>query len=206
MGEQTTRINNLVTISGQIVSEFKFSYQAFGIRFYESLLKSNRLNEQSDIIPIIISEKKLSNARTIQSSYVQITGSFRSYNEYQDEKNKLLLSVFVKNITEKNGNENDINSIFLRGFTCKDIIYRITPSEIEIADVMLAVNRPNGQSDYIPSIIWKDNAREIKNIPVGTEMKIWGRIQSREYLKKISDEEVEKRVAYEVSIGKFKLV
>ena len=140
------------------------------------------------------------------------SGQFRSYNRHEETKNRLVLSVFVRELTISDSrNEEDYaankpNQIFLDGFICKPPVYRKTPLGREIADVLLAVNRPYGKSDYIPCICWGRNARYAESFNVGGHVQIWGRIQSREYQKKISDDEVEKRIAYEVSVSKLEYV
>ena len=79
---------------------------------------------------------------------------------------------------------------------------RKTPLGREIADLLIAVNRSYGKSDYIPSICWGRNARYASGFEVGSHVQIWGRIQSREYVKKLNEFEMEKRIAYEVSVSK----
>jgi len=139
---------------------------------------------------------------------IMVSGQFRSYNRHEEHKNRLILSVFVREVDfPENLPENEkTNYIFLDGYICKEPVYRKTPLGREIADILLAVNRPYGKSDYIPCISWGRNARYAGNFRVGERCRIWGRIQSREYMKKISEEEAEKRIAYEVSVSKLELV
>ena len=182
--------NNRVSVIGEIVSGFTFSHEVFGEGFYMVELSVNRLSQQADRIPLMISERLID----VQADYVGCTveaiGQFRSYNRHEGVKNRLMLSVFVREIH------------FLDGYICKAPIYRKTPLGREIADLLLAVNRPYGKSDYIPCISWGRNARYASGFQVGTRVRIWGRVQSREYTKKLSETECEKRVAYEVSISK----
>jgi single-stranded DNA-binding protein len=142
-----------------------------------------------------------------RGSLVVINGQFRSYNRHEEHKNKLVLSVFAREVefVSEIGETIKTNQIFLDGYVCKEPIYRKTPLGREIADLLLAVNRPYGKSDYIPCICWGRNARYASNFQVGERCLVWGRIQSREYMKKIGEEELEKRVAYEVSVSKLEI-
>ena len=163
-----------------------------------------RLSESSDVIPLMISERLLDVTQDYTGEKIAVTGQFRSYNRHEERKNKLVLSVFVRElefIEEIEENEKT-NQIFLDGYICKAPIYRKTPLGREIADLLLAVNRPYGKSDYIPCICWGRNARYAAGFSVGDRCLVWGRIQSREYMKKLSEEDLEKRVAYEVSVSK----
>lgn len=196
--------NNQVNVAGKVVSEFRFSHEVFGERFYMIDVEVKRLSDSYDVIPLMVSERLIDTTKDFRGQYVEASGQFRSYNKHEGEKNKLVLSVFVREIIV-NGDEYESpkpNSIYLDGFICKPPVYRKTPLGREIADLLLAVNRPYGKSDYIPCISWGRNARYAENFTVGGHLHIWGRIQSREYQKKISEEEIERRVAYEVSVSK----
>ena len=198
--------NNIITLVGTIVSERTFSHEVYGEGFYSFNLEVPRLSENSDIIPVTVSERILSDEFKIGEKVV-IDGQFRSYNNYENEKNKLVLTVFVKDIkilTEDMEIPNP-NEICLTGFICKKPIYRTTPFGREIADILLAVNRAYNKSDYIPCIAWGRNARFCQNIEVGEKVKLWGRIQSRTYEKKFEDGTSEIRRAYEVSISKMEI-
>ncbi|MBQ8280984.1 MAG: single-stranded DNA-binding protein [Lachnospiraceae bacterium] len=196
--------NNQVTLVGEVVSDFIFSHDVFGEGFYMIDVKAKRLSESYDIIPVMVSERLLSTDESIKGQFVTVYGQFRSYNRHEENKNRLILSVFAREITVSDEEPVDIkpNYIFLDGYVCKQPIYRKTPLGREIADVLLAVNRPYGKSDYIPCICWGRNARYADNFEVGSRVLLWGRIQSREYQKKISETDIEKRVAYEVSVSK----
>ena len=167
-------------------------------------LEVSRLSEQSDIIPLMISERLLNVGEDYIGCTVEATGQFRSYNRHEGTRNRLVLSVVVREISfmEEFTDYTKTNQIFLDGYICKIPIYRKTPLGREIADILLAVNRPYGKSDYIPCIAWGRNARYASGFEVGARVRIWGRVQSREYTKKLSDSECEKRVAYEVSVSK----
>ena len=196
--------NNQVTMMGEIASGFTFSHEIFGEGFYMVDLKVRRLSDSSDIIPLMISERLINVKENFEGSNVCVIGQFRSYNRHEEKKNRLVLSVFVREIEfiEEAGEGTKTNQIFLDGYICKAPVYRKTPLGREIADLLVAVNRPYGKSDYIPCICWGRNARFAADFTVGGHIQIWGRIQSREYVKKISEEEMEKRVAYEVSVSK----
>ena len=200
--------NNKVTVIGTVVSGFTFSHEVFGEGFYLVDLKVNRLSDQADIIPLMISERLLNVSEDYIGCTVEAIGQFRSYNRHEGARNRLVLSVFVReiNFMEEFTDYTKTNQIFLDGYICKTPVYRTTPLGREIADVLLAVNRPYGKSDYIPCIAWGRNARYAAGFEVGARVLIWGRVQSREYTKKLSDSQCEKRVAYEVSVSKLELV
>lgn len=196
--------NNQVTLSGSIISPFRFSHEVFGEGFYMFDLSVGRLSECTDVIPVMASERLLNIHEDQIGKFAEINGQFRSYNYHSENRNRLLLSVFAREITLSD-DESDIakpNSIFLDGYVCKKPVYRKTPLGREISDLLLAVNRPYGKSDYIPCICWGRNARFADSFSVGGHVQLWGRIQSREYQKKISETETEKRIAYEVSVNK----
>lgn len=199
--------NNQVTIMGEIVSRFTFSHEIFGEGFYMVDLKVNRLSESADIIPLMVSERLIDVTEDYQGYYISVSGQFRSYNRHEERKNRLVLSVFAREIefVEEVEESAKSNMIYLDGYICKAPIYRKTPLGREIADLLLAVNRPYGKSDYIPCICWGRNARFASGFQVGERCEIWGRIQSREYMKKLDEETLEKRVAYEVSVSKLEL-
>jgi primosomal replication protein N len=196
--------NNQVSIAGEVISDFTFSHDVFGEGFYVLEVVVSRLSNSYDMIPVMVSERLIDVKQDYKGKFVEVLGQFRSYNRHEESKNKLVLSVFareVKMVDELSENAKP-NHIFLDGFVCKPPIYRKTPLGREIADVLLAVNRPYGKSDYIPCICWGRNARFAETFTVGGHVQIWGRIQSREYQKKITDVDFEKRVAYEVSVSK----
>ena len=200
--------NNQVSIAGKVASGFQFSHEVFGEGFYILDVEVKRLSDSSDIIPLMVSERLMDVTRDYRGTYIEVIGQFRSYNKHEQEKNKLVLSVFVREVKvcEEDYESLKPNSIFLDGYICKPPIYRKTPLGREIADLLLAVNRPYGKSDYIPCISWGRNARFAEKFTVGGHIHIWGRIQSREYQKKISDSDVERRIAYEVSVSKLEYI
>ena len=200
--------NNQVTIMGEIVGDFSFSHEIFGEGFYMVDISVDRLSDSTDIIPVMVSERLLDISDDYKGRKVSITGQFRSYNRHEEKKNKLVLSVFAREIEFVDDIEESskTNQIFLDGYICKAPIYRKTPLGREIADLLLAVNRPYGKSDYIPCICWGRNARFASTFEVGSRCTVWGRIQSREYMKKISEEQLERRTAYEVSVSKLEIV
>lgn len=193
---------------GEIVSDFTFSHEIFGEGFYMVDVRVERLSDSMDIIPLMVSERLLDVNGDYKGMYIVVNGQFRSYNRHEERKNKLVLSVFAREIefVDELGENTKSNQIYLDGYICKEPIYRKTPLGREIADLLLAVNRPYGKSDYIPCICWGRNARFASSFEVGARCAVWGRIQSREYMKKISEEQLEKRVAYEVSVSKLELI
>ncbi len=196
--------NNQVSIVGEIVSDFHFSHEVYGEGFYVVDVSVNRLSNIMDYIPVMISERLIDVEGDYIGQYLAVSGQFRSFNRHEEKKNRLVLSVFAREVEFVDGPEENVksNQIFLDGFICKEPIYRKTPLGREIADLLIAVNRSYGKSDYIPCICWGRNARFASNFDVGGHVQVWGRIQSREYVKKLSEEETEKRVAYEVSVSK----
>jgi len=225
--------NNYLTLVGKVTSEKKFSHEIYGERFYSFDLEIPRLSGAADIIPVTASERLFTDEMMQIGTKLLIKGQFRSYNSYENEKNKLILTVFAKDIerleedneevleseeSEENSDEVDearkeafrkdyiTNEVVLVGFICKKPVYRQTPFGREIADLLLAVNRAYNKSDYIPSIAWGRNARFCQNLEVGTEVKIVGRVQSRNYEKKLEDGSVIKKVAYEVSVGSLEVI
>ena len=167
-----------------------------------------RLSESYDTIPVMISERLLDITQDYLGMLLCVNGQFRSYNRHEERKNRLVLSVFAREVEFIGQLEESFktNQIYLDGYICKEPIYRKTPLGREIADLLLAVNRPYGKSDYIPCICWGRNARFANHFRVGERCAIWGRIQSREYMKKLDEEHVEKRVAFEVSVSKLELI
>ena len=200
--------NNQVIIMGKVVGDFTSSHEIFGEGFYMLDVEVARLSDSCDIIPLMISERLIDVEEDYKGAYVCVSGQFRSYNRHEEKKNRLILSVFVREIefVEELEESSKTNQIYLDGYICKEPVYRKTPLGREIADVLLAVNRPYGKSDYIPCICWGRNARFAGGFQVGERCEIWGRIQSREYMKKIGEDQLEKRVAYEVSVSKLELV
>ena len=196
--------NNQVSIMGKIDTGFTFSHQVFGEGFYLVSLAVSRLSDQVDVIPLMVSERLLDVKQDYRGQTVEAIGQFRSYNCHEGVKNRLVLSVFVRelNFLEEFTDCTKTNQIYLDGYICKEAIYRKTPLGREIADLLLAVNRPYGKSDYIPCIAWGRNARYASGFAVGSRVQVWGRVQSREYTKKLSETQCEKRVAYEVSVSK----
>lgn len=198
--------NNKVRIVGEIVGQFEYSHEVFGENFYIGQLKIERTSGILDFIPITVSERMVDVSADWNGIFVEVEGSFRSYNKKDEEKRKLLLSVFVRDFNQlENASYND-NDVELDGYICKETICRKTPLGREVADLLIAVNRPYGKSDYIPCIAWGRNAVYLAELEVGTHIKLCGRIQSREYTKRISDTETETKTAYEVSVSKLEVV
>lgn len=197
--------NNKVTISGRIVSEFRFIREMRGKRLYRVYVEVPRLSGQMDTLPVMVSDDLID--PDIGYQEVTVMGQYRSYNlKDSSGKNHLMLTVYAKEIRLRSPFDDERNEIFLDGYICKEPIYRETPFGREITDLMLAVNRPDGKSDYIPCISWGRNARFASDFTVGTRVHIWGRVQSREYTKNLSRKESELRIAYEVSVCQLKVM
>ena len=200
--------NNQVSIMGQIASEFVFSHEVFGEGFYMLDILVKRLSDSYDRIPVMVSERLIDVTQDFQGEYIQIAGQFRSYNRHEEKKNRLVLSVFAREVSfvEEENDRMKTNQIFLDGYICKAPVYRKTPLGREIADMLIAVNRPYGKSDYIPCICWGRNARFASSFDVGGHVQVCGRIQSRDYMKKLEGDLTEKRTAYEVSVSKLEYI
>lgn len=209
MSEITSLDNNSVFLIGKALTNSQFSHEVYGEGFYIVYVKVPRLSDAYDTIPIMFSERLISPDSIVTDQRMTIEGQFRSYNNYDnDSGHKLMLTVFAREIElveEEVPNENP-NQIILNGFVCRKPVYRTTPFGREIADVLLAVNRAYNKSDYIPCIAWGRNARFAGSFEVGDNIRIWGRIQSRTYQKKLSEDKIEERVAYEISVSKMEVV
>ncbi len=202
---QSYEESNKVTLTGEVFDQPTYSHEVFGEAFYEVLLKVKRLSDAYDLLPLTVSERLTCAFPLCVGKQISLKGQLRSYNKLMDGKSKLLLSVFVRELYEADPSYNP-NSIELSGFLCKQPIFRTTPFNREICDLLLAVNRAYNKSDYIPAIAWGRNARFVKFLPIGQEVKIKGRLQSRDYQKKINDAEVITKTAYEVSVSKIMVV
>lgn len=209
--------NNYLTLVGKVTGEKEFSHEIYGERFYIFKLGIPRLSGNQDIIPITISERLIKEDTLQEGKKLLVKGQFRSYNSYENEKNRLILTVFAKDIMEVEEKEEEeeseivrkdtiTNEVVLVGYLCKKPIYRQTPFGREISDILLAVNRAYNKSDYIPCIAWGRNARFCQNLEVGSQVKVVGRVQSRTYEKKYEDGTVQTRVAYEVSVGSLEII
>lgn len=207
MSDTNLRDNNQVVISGEAVSSFRPAYSAWGENFYTFELRVPRISGTDDYIPVTVSDRLFNIVSDVRGYYLRVDGQYRSFNFREEDKNRLLLSVFAHGcVTTKEDDSKVLNQITLDGFVCKPPVYRKTPLGREIADVLLAVNRPYGKSDYIPCICWGRNAMYAGNFAVGTRCKVVGRIQSRKYQKKIDENSIEERIAYEVSVSKLEVI
>ena len=199
--------NNQAVIAGEIISDFEFNHEVFGEGFYFVKLKVSRLSHKSDIIPLLVSERLIDVKQSHIGQFLEARGQFRSHNKQESDKNRVVLFLFAKEIEMIDSAENrNPNEIFLDGYICKEPVYRTTPLGREIADVLLAVNRAYGKSDYIPCICWGRNARYAGNLTVGSRIQLRGRIQSREYQKRIGEGKVVDKIAYEVSASQMEYI
>lgn len=197
-------VTNNCMITGQICSELELSHKSYGEGFYTLFIKVKRLSGYDDIIPVILSERLLADIALEEKTKIQVTGQLRTHNKVEGIKNRLIITVFAREIIVIEDDEmiKNPNKIYLEGYVCKKPIYRLTPLGREISDIMLAVNRAYNKSDYIPCIAWGRNAKYSQGLDVGAHIRIWGRIQSREYKKKLGCEKVETKTAFEVSVLK----
>jgi single-stranded DNA-binding protein len=198
--------NNKIYLEGKVISDLEFSHEMYGEGFYNFEFEVSRLSDTSDLLVITVSERLIAGIDVSIGSELVIDGQLRSYNKFVDGANRLILTVFARDIRQLEERGKNPNQIFLDGYICKAPVYRTTPFGREIADMLLAVNRLYNKSDYIPTIAWGRNSRFCKSLDVGDNIRVWGRLQSREYQKKVSDTEVVKKIAYEVSISKMERV
>ncbi|WP_105616225.1 single-stranded DNA-binding protein [Vallitalea okinawensis] len=206
MADQVIK-NNVVEVFGKISSGFEFSHEVYGEGFYNFTMDVERLSEACDKIRVLVSERLLDPKQDYKGKFIEVEGQFRSYNRHENGKSRLILSVFAREvIVHDESISKNPNVIYLDGYVCKKPIYRTTPFGREITDLLIAVNRPYNKSDYIPAIAWGRNARFAEKLEVGRRIKMWGRIQSRVYQKKLSEENVIEKTAYEVSVSKMEIV
>lgn len=201
---ETFNTNNIVKIGGIVVSELELSHEIYDEKFYKFFIEVDRLSDLKDVLPIIVSERAIDIKTIEQGLAVLVDGQFRSYNDIGENRSKLVLSIFAKDVKVVEIDKvSKLNEINLEGFICKKPIYRKTPLGREISDVLLAVNRSYKKSDYIPCILWGRNAKYSENLETGVKVKVSGRIQARNYDKKQLDGSIVKNVAYEISVAKF---
>ncbi len=196
--------NNYCEVTGIIDSVPQLNHEIYDEKFYTLNLKTERLSGSYDFIVLTVSEKLISDINILlPGKTIRVFGQFRSYNNFSGIGNKLILTLFVKELEFIETEEyRPVNFILLEGYLCKPPVYRATPFGREITDILLAVNRIHNKSDYIPLITWGRNAKFASNLQVGDKIKITGRIQSREYQKKLADDEVITKTAYEISVSK----
>ncbi len=198
---------NYAKISGVVLNNPTKSHQVEGENFYEFKVAVERLSKIKDIIPVTISERSLLSKSIKEGDFVEVEGEYRSYNKIVNERSSLVLHLFAKELSVLSELTENVNEVRLTGFVCKQPIYRKTPFDREICDVLIAVNRPNfHKSDYVPCIMWGRNARFIANQNVGCKIELTGRIQSREYVKRLADGMEETKTAYEVSCQRIALL
>lgn len=195
--------NNVITLVGTVETEAEYSHSVLEEEFFSFMLRVPRLSENDDLLPVTVSARQLDTSLIKQGNKIKVKGQLRSYNKYTQTKTRLILTVFAKGIAPAlSEDEDNPNEIFINGFICKTPVYRRTPFGREITDLIIAVNRAFNRSDYIPAIAWGKNAVYSESLEVGSNVMLWGRLQSRNYNKRISDEETEVRTAYELSITK----
>ncbi|MCL1845817.1 MAG: single-stranded DNA-binding protein [Defluviitaleaceae bacterium] len=200
--------NNIIDIGGRICSEFSFSHEIYGEGFWRFDVEIGRLSGHNDVLPVTVSERIVERDKMHPGAAVRISGQIRSYNNYveADRKNKLVLTVFARDVEILSDvPQSQPNEVFLDGYLCKPAIYRTTPFGREISDLLVAVNRSYNKSDYIPCITWGRNARFAGKLEVGDHIRLWGRMQSRQYQKKLSEDNILEKTAYEVSVAKIEL-
>lgn len=199
---------NEAKVTGRITGALKYSHEVYGEKFYTTSIESVRKSGVTDQIPLTISDRIMSDISSLEGRTVSVTGQFRSFNKHEGEKNHLVLTLFATEVkilddVSEDDDAMNVDELHIDGFICKEPIYRKTPQGREICDLLIASNRAYDKSDYIPCICWGRNARYTSTLAVGTLLNLVGRIQSREYNKKINEAgDTETRIAYEVSVSK----
>lgn len=198
--------NNTVVLAGEVAGTPAYSHETFGEGFYVFNMNVPRASGTIDTVPVMVSDR-MCNIESIKAgSLYEVEGQFRSYNKHEKSKNRLVLSVFAMGMRELDEDEYaGENHVMIEGYVCKETVYRQTPLGREIADLLIAVNRAYGKSDYIPCICWGRNAKYASTLEVGQKLRLNGRIQSREYVKKTGEDNTETRVAFELSVGQIVL-
>lgn len=193
--------NNKLYLKGVVTTPFEYSHEVCGEKFYIVYISIERTSGIADVIPVMVSERMVDVNSNFIGEWISVEGNYRSYNCLLENKNHLILTAFAREFElVEDGVYEENNSISIEGFLCKRPVYRITPKGREVADLLIAVNRSYGRTDYIPCICWSRNARFASGFEVGDKIKICGRVQSREYTKYFDDgKEPEIRTAYEVS-------
>lgn len=196
--------NNMVEMSGAVLYNPTLCRETFREKYYMTMISIPRLSGQKDYISVILPGRLLQIKNVSAGDEISIRGQYQSYNERTEEGSHLRLFAHAMEFSDELPLENT-NKVFLRGHICKDVIYRKTPLEREIADIFLAVNRTNVKSDYIPCICWGKNAQRAKEMKVGDGILLIGRVQSRQYWK-VVDNHRDARIAYEVSASMVKRI
>lgn len=199
--------NNKIELCGVIASTPELNHKNYGENFYGFRLSCSRKSTEKDMLPIIVSDRLVEIKNLQVGKKISVKGQVRTFNKHiSDDKRKLLIMVFARDVREIEEESESApefnNNVKLSGYICKPPVYRVTPKGREIADVLIAVNRMYGKADYIPCITWGRNARYAGNLDVGTRIDVEGRLQSREYTKKLDDGTEEIRTAYEISVSR----
>lgn len=194
---------NTVEIIGLLQNGLYLSHEKMDEKFYAGTIKVKRLSGAEDLLPVTVPGRLYEQAKAIEDVPIQITGQLRTHNKIIDGKGRLFVTVFAQSVAE--AKESTLNEVQLTGTICKLPTYRVTPFGREICDMMLAVNRGFGKSDYIPCITWGGNAQRAATLRIGDRITISGRVQSREYQKKLNADNSITRIAYEVSVFKLGL-
>ena len=191
--ENTT---NQAVFCGYMTKKPEFSHENHGRRFFRFLLEIPRLSGTEDLLPVVAAEELLAGAEA-DGGALRVTGQIRTFNSRTGEGRKLIISIFADTIEPCDGEPE--NTVILAGAVCKAPILRRTPLGRDICDIMLAVSRKYHRTDYIPCILWGKTAQETAGLTVGSRLELHGRLQSRNYLKVLTDR-TEERTAYEVSV------
>ena len=192
---------NLIHLQGRVCQPLQFGHELFGEQFYVTTLSVPRLSGAEDVLPITLSERLLIDEPAQVGTLLTMEGQLRSYNKVIEGAGRLLITAFAQKLVSEANDENP-NQVQMIGALCKPPSYRTTPFGREIADLMLAVNRSYGKSDYIPCITWGRTARYAANLKVGDKVRLVGRFQSRNYQKQLPDGTTLSKVAYEVSVSR----
>lgn len=189
------RTNDIIRICGVLAGRPEFSHAGREGAYYKFPLAVRRLSGTDDVINVIAHEELMRALEPDETQRLRVWGEVRSFNN-RGAGPKLVISVLARSMEFTD--DDFENCVMLSGTLCKPPNLRRTPMGREICDLMLAVNRRYGRSDYIPCIAWGIAARNASQWDVGTVIALAGRLQSRVYIKNENDE-VQEKTAFEVS-------
>lgn len=194
--EDKRYLSNSYECCGTVASAPKLDHVVRDEEFYSFNVVTARNSGAYDTVPVVMSKCIIDDENIKYGSRVHFKGQIRTYNK----ERHLMVYAYAMEVI-KDDNANDINKFEGDGFICKDTVYRETPNGRQICDIMIAVNRCYGKSDYMPCIAWGRNAVRSGKFEVSDHVLVEGRFQSRGYHKVTDTGETVKKIAYEVSLS-----
>lgn len=188
---------NKILLGGKITQKPSFSHTFCGKDFYKFFISVKRLSGTCDVLPCI-AKKEL--VEQITEDFCEVYGEVRT----RTVDKHIYLTVFVNEVSDFTEYKNDVK---ISGLLCREATYRKTPLGREISDFNMIVNRENSyKKDYIPCVSWGDNALKTVCVEPRDKIGIYGRFQSREYVKIDENGSREIKTAYEVSCSNIKIL